>query len=216
MEQKHLQKKSKNNNKDSTSRDEPRSDTIWNALSQATPNRVPRRISRQKYSMMQTLVGASALVTSTSVPTFVAEYFTLGQLDQVSTLAALFDQYCINRIETWLLPRVFAATDTTGEVASVVDFDDASALTTFAQATDYQNCIVGKPIEGHYRNFIPHVALAGYGGAFTSYVNVSHQWIDCSSTAVQHYGVKFAATVTGVAITYDLMVRYHLSFRNVR
>jgi hypothetical protein len=182
------------------------------------PERVRRGVDSQIYSVVQTQLFPAVLATSVSVPTFLQSGFTLSSLDQVTQLAAVFDQYRIKRIEAWVYPtNDTSAAASQGEMATVLDFDDTTALTTFAQALDYQNCLVGKVQEGHYRSFRPHVAIAAYGsGAFTSYANVVSPWIDCTSTTVAHYGIKYAATVTSSVLTYDLLVRYHVDFRSVR
>jgi hypothetical protein len=160
--------------------------------------------------------GIDAWTTSTSVATFYSPGLNISALDQATQLAAIFDQYRVNEVEFWLIPQTLTYGGL-GEIASVLDFDDAAALTTFAQAEDYQNCVIDRASNGHYRRFKPHSAVAAYGGgAFTSYSNVESPWIDCSSLTVAQYGIKFAANITVSALSYDIMIRYHLSFRNVR
>lgn len=187
----------------------------WNALSEHMPERSMPRVDNEVYRIVQTTLQVNSLVTSVSVPSAQSYTFSLSALDQSTQLAAIFDQYRIVKIEFWLIPQVPSAVNL-GELATVVDYDDAVALTTFAQAEDYQNCQVGRICEGHFRVFKPHIAVAAYSGTFTSYANKADQWIDCTSTGVLHYGVKAISTVSASATGFDTMVRYHVEFRNVR
>jgi len=99
----------------------------------------------------------------------------------------------------------------------VIDYDDASALSSAANASAYTNCVVMNPGESCERVFQPRMALAAYAGAFTSYANVGPQWIDAASNAVQHYGVKFwipVATAGQTLLqTWDLTIEEFYSFR---
>lgn len=66
----------------------------------------------------------------------------------------------------------------------------------------------------------PRTAMAAYSGAFTSYANMSDQWIDLNSTSVQYYGFKLLlppASVSSLSSpAIDLMFDYTIVFRNVR
>jgi len=183
----------------------------------AAHNYVP---DNQVFKMTQSVEILSLLTGSTTLPTFAASYFYIGAVDQVSSLSAVFDQYRIDEIETWIVPRLTSqasASFNNGLLTSVVDYDDANALTTVASALDYTNALTTSGLMGHYRRFKPHVAEALYGGAFTSYGNVASPWIDFASTGVQHYGLKLAFTVCGSAsMVFDMIYRLHFSCRNIR
>jgi len=189
-------------------------DHTWNTISEHWPERISRGVDNKEYKICQTVLSSAAWTVSASVPTFNAFSFYASLIDQWTQLAAVFDQYKITKLQVWIVPQTTGPT--LGETASVIDYDDTTALTTFAQALDYQNCLVGKSNEGHYRSFRPHVAVAGYTGSFGGYTNVKSPWIDCTSGTVLHYGVKVASTVASGANAYDLVTRYHISFRNVR
>jgi len=99
----------------------------------------------------------------------------------------------------------------------VIDYDDGTALTSANLASAYSNCVVLNPGESCERTFSPHMALAAYGGAFTSYANVSPQWIDAASTGVQHYGVKVWVPNCTVGQTllqsWDVTIEHYLEMR---
>jgi hypothetical protein len=177
-----------------------------------SPDNVP-------FQLVQSYETTGAYSSSTTLQTFFAASFNIANLDQVSTLTSLFDQYRIVWVEVWLLPR-FADNSSTsinpGLTTTVIDYDDGAALTTVAAALDYQNALTAPSTLGHYRKFRPHIAIAGYTGSFAGYTNFTSPWIDCSTTNIQHYGLKAATTVTSTSITFDLISRLHCEFRNVR
>lgn len=158
---------------------------------------------------------------SNAAATFIGQYFTASSLDQISALTSVFDQYKIERIEVWIIPRISTVASNaganTGLFHTVIDFDDATALTTLGQALDYTNCTMSSGSDGHYRTWVPHAAVASYSGAFTSYANVEAPWIDAVSTSVQHYGIKTAWSTCDLnTYTMDLVVRLHTAWRNIR
>jgi hypothetical protein len=174
----------------------------------------------QIYKVSQTVASGGALTTSTTLPTFATlSGFTFNLLDQAASFEAVFDQYRFDEVEVWMYPRLSSnnsASGNPGLFASVIDYDDSNALTTFAQALDYTNCVTSSGLMGHYHRFQPHCATAAYSGTFTSYANQEGLWIDMASPAVLFYGVKLASTVTSSVETYDSIYRFHFSLRNVR
>lgn len=189
----------------------------WSVLSSAVPaTSLPRQVQNQPYNICQEVDCGTVLNTSNTVPTFGSLSFTLSQLDQVSTFTALFDQYRINLIELWIKPAL-GANNVFTDYTSVIDFDDDSNLGSYSAALDYTNAVTTYLSEGHYRVFQPHIAVAAYSGAFTSFANEPAPWIDAASTGVKHYGLKLAAKVAIVnASPINVTARLHISFRNVR
>jgi hypothetical protein len=180
----------------------------------------PARISmlNKPYTFVQTLP-IQSFNSSNALPTFTTTFVTLSVLDQVSSFTSIFDQYRIALLEVRYLPRLNVNDvqgTTLGTFVSVVDLDDANTLTTVPQALDYSGAQVSEGFKEHKHTFVPHCAVAAYSGAFTSFINVAAPWVDCGSTAVQHYGTKTAWSTTTAAYSYDLVVRVMVEFRNVR
>jgi len=189
--------------------------TNWSILSGSVPaTKIFRMINNKPYTIVQSVLFGTVLSPSATVPTFGAVGFTLNQIDQVSTLIALFDQYKIAFVEVWFTPQNTGSQGT--EYSTVLDFDDSNNLASYAAANDYQNCVTTTLNDGQYRCLVPHVAVAAYSGAFTSFANETAPWIDCSSSAVVHYGIKLAAVVATAATTVISRARFHVRFRNVR
>lgn len=167
--------------------------------------------------MTQTVVVTAWHTGSVTIPNFSAVQFQLADTDQYAALVAVFDQYRFNSIEAWIEPQGSNLNiANTGRIYSVLDFDDATVLTTTGQAMDYPNALVSGGQSCQYRRFRPHVAVAAYTGAFGGFKNEVADWIDTASSTVKHYGLKFATEVSSTAQVYDLTLKYHLSFRNVR
>lgn len=166
------------------------------------------------YRVVQEFTLIDWFTSSTTVFSGMATAFTIGSLAQFSDWATVFDQYMIDEIEVWLIPHIVSGDDAL--LYTVVDYDNATAFTSADQPNSYSNVAVSRIQEGHYRRFVPHVAVASYSGTFVSFTNVPATWIDWASPNVQHYGFKVA---TGAAPNgpdrYDLQVRLHFSNRNV-
>jgi len=174
--------------------------------------------SNQPYRMTQELEALATLTSSTTLETFTSNIFRLSNLTNDSSFQAIFDQYRIEAIEAWIIPnnKNLNTSNDCGLMTSVIDYDDNTNLTSVALANVYPNAVVTSGSEGHYHKFTPHVAVAAYSGAFTSFANETAPWIDIASDGVLHYGVKTAWTATSVVMTYNILFRYHLAFRNVR
>jgi hypothetical protein len=101
----------------------------------------------------------------------------------------------------------------------VVDYDDASALTSAAQARSFESCIIVPPGKECTRQFKPRIAMAAYSGTFTSFANVADQWIDSNSNSVAHYGVKLfipgATAAQTLLQSWTVEREYWVSFRKV-
>jgi len=161
--------------------------------------------------------------------------FQLSDLPSSTEFTNLFDQYRIRKVTVTAsisrknTPAVVAALHAatvpiTPLLLDVVDYDDASAL-NLAGIEQYENLRI-TAFDGSRtvtRSFKPHIAAAAYSGTFVSYANLTDQWIDCNSPAVQHYGWKsiLRGDLEGSAGGYvygatNIYATYELEFRNVR
>jgi hypothetical protein len=171
------------------------------------------------YGTVQTTSATVTLTSSAVANTFGYVSFTLALLDQVNQWTSVFDQYRVRMMEVTFRPRMTqesVSTANTGLFTTVIDVDDSALLTTIGQANDYATALTGRGLDNQRRTLVPHVAMAAYSGAFTSFVNDVDQWIDAASTGVIHYGVKTAWTITDVAYSIDTTTRVWVEFRNVR
>lgn len=170
-------------------------------------------------SLFQTLActltqtGGYNFSTSTTVPTYVGLTFALNGLNGYASYTALFDQYIIDELEVWIEPATVTSTYYS-ELSTAIDVDDGNTPSTTGQVADKQGSLVGLGASGRYHRWVPHVAVATYSGAFTSYGNVPPMWIDVGSPGVQHFGLKIAAAPTSIVISYQISVRAKCRFRD--
>lgn len=157
------------------------------------------------------------ITSSTTVPVYSAFAPTLSGVAGYTEFTGLFDQYRMTELEIWLIPRVLGgSTGNPGLFITSIDYDDNALPASFSELEENNSSVTTGGNVGRYMKFKPHIAMAAYGGAFTSYANQSDQWIDCGSPGVYQFGIKMAWTVTDQAYSYDLVTRYRLQFRNVR
>jgi hypothetical protein len=147
-----------------------------------------------------------------TVPVYAAAYFTLANCANYGAFTNLFDQYMIEEIEVWIEPNNVVNDSSQGAVASAIDLDDVTVPSTFANVAQKQGALISG-LSGHYHRFIPHIAIASYAGAFTSYTNCEPMWIDGASPNVQHYGLKTAAVAGSTAVSWTLTSRFLVAFR---
>ncbi len=160
-----------------------------------------------------------AFVSSVTLPVSTGNYVTLALFPNYANWTGVFDQYRITRAEFWIVPRSssnFIPGVNHSLLSSVVDYDDDTPLASVAQSMNYPSNLTTPGSNGHYHIFTPHVAVAAYSGAFTSYGNRTNMWIDCASPSVRHYGMKFVIDPTDVVYTYDFIIRAAIEFRNPR
>lgn len=173
----------------------------------------------QVYRVTQTAHIEAFLTSSATLPVFASRVFTLNDVPLNTAFQQLFDQYCIEQVEVWVTPKT---SDTSGAansglLLSAIDYDDGNVVPNLATLEAYANVMVGSGLVGHYRRFRPHVALAAYSGAFTSFANKVHQWLDVASPGIEHYGLKLGVTAGNAAtFKWDLIIRYHIAFKSVR
>jgi len=156
--------------------------------------------------------------------------FSLQDLDQVTSLTAIFDQYRIDRVIVQIkslnpsanFNTSSAANSATPTVYWVVDRDDSTTPTTTAQLREYDNVQVAESYDNVEIDLQPSVTPAIYAsGAFSGYgVTRTGVWLDCANVSIPHYGVKFGITELTAAATdtyyWHCQFCYYLSFRNVR
>jgi len=171
-----------------------------------------QQITLEMDSYSMSYITASA---TPGVSTYGGVNFTLGAFVGATALTAVFDQYRIEQVELWLECAVPNSTLSFPEVMSAVDLDDSNTPSTVGQVLDKPGAIATSGPAGHYHKFRPHMAVAAYSGAFTSYTNIPATWIDCNSPNVQHYGLKLALTSNAAtALSYNISFRCVISFRS--
>lgn len=171
-----------------------------------------RRVRRGTFSQLAAGSGVQS----------VAYVFQLQDLPAYTEFTTLFDQYRIREVDIAFIPLSNSVPPTStsgGELTTVLDYDDGTALATEIAAFQYESAVTTPPWSVNRRKLVPRLATAAYAGAFTSYANMpSSTWIDSTSIGVQYYGVKAVMPqATGSQVTlYDVIATYKIECRNTR
>lgn len=157
-------------------------------------------------------------------------------LPDYGEFANLFDQWCIDKVELFIIPSYSTLTMNSAanfqlpNMVHVTDDDDSTAgsklvLQEYGNAR-YTQLLNGTSDPKPLRVFRPKPAMAVYQtGATFAYGELikGPKWIDVAYPTVPHYSFKMAldnANVSGTAnqtVAYlDVMVKYHFRFKSVR
>lgn len=183
-----------------------------------------------------TLPTGSAIVgalirQSSSSDVFASWAFALADIPNITSIAALFDQYRIDEIQFRLRsrnPGVWQANQASPNYATtspllVIDRDDNTAPTTLLELQQYDNCQCISAQDSIDVIFEPSITPSVFsGGAFSGYAvdDSGKYWLDVANTGIPHYGIKVGmpALVATTTSRYDWDVEavYKVSFLNVR
>lgn len=136
--------------------------------------------------------------------------FALSNLINYTDFTALFDTYCIDRVDIVLVPGSAAI-----QVYGAPDFDDAVAPVGVSDLLERQNVMVRGVSTGSIQQFRASVVPRVHGnvGADASVSMMPPgQRLDCAAPSVLHYGYKFwiiAPTGTATA-SPSIVFTYHL------
>jgi hypothetical protein len=196
----------------------PKEQSVAYGVSVKVPG-ISRHISgMQKITIQTNQQDTDAVNTSTTVPTYLGQYFTLASnVPNYASYTSVFDEYKIDMVEVWVTPPALssvAASTVRGQWSSAVDYDDANTPGTITTVSDKQNSLTTTIDEFHYHKWVPKYAVGAYSGTFVSYASETG-WIDCGSPNVQHYGLKLAFSQTAAGIMFiPLVARLTVSFRS--
>jgi hypothetical protein len=172
---------------------------------------LPRVKKNKVYTFMQSTQTQVSSTTGTETDGSLS--FSLSSLGNASSFAAIFDTYRIVGVRVQFIPETGIIS--LPSVYTVIDYDDSSA-TALSALVEYDTLKVAPPGAFFERSLVPRIAVAAYSGAFTSFAQMSNQWIDCGSTGVVFYGLKYALTATTAVATYQILTTYTIQFRNPR
>jgi hypothetical protein len=189
----------------------------WNVLAESDPSYTRiQRFDNKVYRIQQTVNYGNVVSTNTSTPTGYGKYFTLADLNQVSSLTGVFDQYRIDEIFIKFMPQLQSSAAYGGsQVVTALDYDDAATPGSQASILQYSNAMITEQTSAHWRHLTPHIAVAAYSGTFASFKNERASWIDSNSTGVQHYGFKAYLDSSTSSLNWFLYATFRISFRNV-
>lgn len=171
----------------------------------------------------------SGIVSANSTSdVFGTQVFSLSQVPKFSEFTELYDQYKINLVKWYLIPRGnqsdVGTSTTTGQlmgVFSALDYDDNTAPTSIQDIMEYQNSKMTRSYQMHKRVLKPRarVNVVGSGGAGVNgqIMGSKNPWIDCNAPTTPHFGVKYVLQQLPAGTQmYDMKIDFYLAFKNVR
>lgn len=181
--------------------------------STSAPSMIPRSFERRNLWIKSSYTGSFS--SSSSVPVFGALDFQLSSVNNYTNYAAIFDQYCLAAAVVRFEPQVNAVASgiIVGNLITVIDHDDANALSSIGAALEYSTALETPGFTGQTRLVYPRFAYGVYTGSFGGFGN-SRGYVDCASTNVQHYGVKYNYTVAANTQTITYYVDLFVHFRD--
>lgn len=156
--------------------------------------------------------------------------FLASDLPQYTSLAALYDTYKINKLVVKFVPQInsLTAVSTAGSLVSapqefmstVIDYDDATLLTNYTDALQYQTFKETPTYKIHKRVITPKLSMSAFktSGTTIGYVQKSKQWVDAAYGDVEHYGLKgsIQSNTNSVQQIWKVFVTAYISFKQVR
>lgn len=190
-------------------------------ITSGIPDQQRRMQTSQKtttFKTCRTVVKAQA-INSVGSEYNVGYFFTLADVPGYTEYTALYDQYRITKIEVNIMPCNTACNNgqycTPSWMLSSVDYDNATSQTT-AQLREVDDVQIIHVQRGKKITFQPRCAIVTAQSSLSGLAEAKPGlWINCSTTGVQHYGLKLAmpsANSNGIA-TMDVMCRYFLEFK---
>lgn len=177
---------------------------------------VPRiRFSRRQIVNAE-LSYSQSVALSTTAPTNTSLQFSLSQGDNYASFTGAFDQYRIIQVSVKITDSPLSA-GSSGNLLSVIDYDDANALSLQANYLGYNTLKITPIGQIDERILTPRLAVAAYSGsAFSSFANMGQIWLDSASPTIPYYGLKVYAPTSPVNNTVMFYVTMMVQFRSQR
>lgn len=195
----------------------------FNRRRRTTRTRRLRRTARGhtrvvSFKRTQTL---GTVATNASGYFFASYQFKLADLPNYSDITNLFEVYRLRKVVVRATPLNPNTTQTTLNIAncgSIVDYDDAVAVSSISTMDQYHSFRMHSPMKGWTRTFYPKHAVqlynevASVGG--TAYAQRSG-WINTAWYNVPHYGLKVGIEGASVSTNiWSLAVTYYVDARD--
>lgn len=145
--------------------------------------------------------------------------FTLGNLSQVASYQALFDEYRIVKAILKIRPaqNSCAPGAPCHSIWTVKDFDDATAFTTDAEYLANDTLKVTMGWEDHIRSLAPQVQVVDSAG--NKVYAPSAGWLPTANKDAVHYGIKYQTRSWSAATpitNFFIMQEIHFEFRGTK
>jgi len=181
---------------------------------------VPRILAPRgaKFRVMQAYQTGTVNVLAGAI-NYGTVYLTLSNLPNASAFGQLFDAYRVEQMTVRFIPGFTGLTAGNNmPLLTVIDYDDGTPLTTTSAAYQYDT-LMDTPL-GHYveRTLVPKVPITAYNAGAATGTIQGTGWVDCASTGVPWYGVKWVQAGGAAAINYaySIDITAVLVFKSIR
>jgi hypothetical protein len=151
----------------------------------------------------------------------------LNDLPLNSSMLALFEEYKIGPVDFHFLPvftqvaTTVAGTNIPGNIATVVDLDDATAPTSLSVLYGYPSFQSRQCCKDFRIQFEPKMALATYTGSFAAfgYAPKAAEWVNTASNNAIFYGLKYAVydnNFSAATTIYNVECTFNIRFRRFK
>ena len=151
--------------------------------------------------------------------------FNLDDIPGYSDLAAVFDQYKIDKVMLRFVPNGTQQAMTPAPVQRSVlytafDPNDATAASTLNELIQYQNCSMTPYLEEYKRVVYPRVAVNSSDAEGQVTLSAAGTWCATNQKDVDWYGLKWGVSANGYALTYvqswNIHAQFYMSFKNIK
>jgi hypothetical protein len=150
--------------------------------------------------------------------------FTLSQFPDASSIASLFDQYCIYAVSSRVYVEPSSTTAvlgvTYGEIYSALDFDSSSSLGSITAiqrfgSVQQSELVLGKSYERFVKPVVSFVTGSSNSTSNTG-VALTRAWVNSVSSTVPHFGIRYltANNQSGSAPTLRIVLTAVIGVKN--
>lgn len=158
--------------------------------------------------------------------------FQIADIQNITSMAALFDSYRINKVVVKFIPT---QPDTTGTgygtpaglipplLCTVIDRDDVTVPSSLSELEQYESYKETPATSKHTRALVPALAQQAYksSGTTIAYTQTYKKWCDFAQTDVDHYGIHGAIYSNPTAannwkVAYYVKVVMYFSCKQIR
>lgn len=188
------------------------------------PDVIPRPLPKPPTYNIPLVYEVGIIVAGSAAPAIGVITPTASQFP-ASTFLSGFDKYRIISLTVVFKPIQNVCNNPAsfpGFIATVIDYDNATPLTSMSQALAYDTVQHVSMLETTIRNLEPSVAIASYaGGAFTGYIVAkggrNGPWLDNVSNTTPYFGLKYITDqtqLTTASAVVSATVTAHFQFKN--
>jgi hypothetical protein len=171
-----------------------------------------RPLDTKKQNIYRRVFRYQAEQLSSSVDSFITQYFKLGSLatTDLSAIQNLWDRYKVNSVKiTWipLITMSYLGSDATaGELWSILDFDD-NATTSRLLMLDYPTLVCSQTTKRQSRTYVPSARITNNDGGMEL---LKDSWLDTVNPNTTFLGTKWMVGKQNGAPTTATVIGYWL------